>query len=368
VSEVDRPENSSSGTTTASSPTSKPARRRGARIPLEFPVLISYQTESGETSRTNARTSSVSVNGAPLILEQPLVLGQNFVLTNANTDKKVDCTVRSVNQKSEKTFHAGVEFATWCPDFWQVVFPREEDDPPGERHTEEELSPAPRGAARARQSARPATPRATSQKVSDKVSETQAPAGPQKRAHGKLLAASVVMIGIVVVWLAMGRGPAQTGSNGPPEAAPELPSGIPASDGFRLATPHDFAPNASLFLKRMSQEVGGSIAGNFASTGQSEAYVLLKNSTSWRVVILANGQPRCDIRYGRIAFAARVPQALAQTIRWKTPPSFEPDGDGLLVVASATDPGSGVVLFLHGAEAIAGTPVDYTQIPLARGF
>ena len=105
-------------------------RRRGPRLPLQFPVLVSFQAENGEQLRRNGETVSVSVNRRALllVLRESVAVGQSILLTNAKTDEEIQCTVKSVKQKND-THHVGIEFATWCPEFWEITFPREPGDP-----------------------------------------------------------------------------------------------------------------------------------------------------------------------------------------------------------------------------------------------
>src|SRR6266851_5477269 len=66
----------------------------------------------------------------------------------------------------------------------------------------------------------------------------------------------------------------------------------------------------------------------------------------------------------RAAVVARVPKQAIQKIIWAKPPPAGPEGDGLVVVRTADDPGSAVVLFLRGHEVVSGTPTGFWQIPL----
>jgi hypothetical protein len=84
-----------------------------------------------------------------------------------------------------------------------------------------------------------------------------------------------------------------------------------------------------------------------------------------RVVILADGKLRCDAQYRRVAIVARVPKQSIQKIIWADPPPAGSEGDGLLVVRTANDLGSAVVLFLRGDEVVSGTPTGYWQVPLS---
>jgi hypothetical protein len=112
----------------------KPSRRRGPRLPLEFAVLVRYQNQNGETVRCNCRTLSVSVNGALIALPAPVTVGQTLLLTNVKTSQEIECTARSLKQE-ENANHVAIEFASWSPEFWEITFPREADDPPAKADT-----------------------------------------------------------------------------------------------------------------------------------------------------------------------------------------------------------------------------------------
>ena len=84
------------------------------------------------------------------------------------------------------------------------------------------------------------------------------------------------------------------------------------------------------------------------------------------IVILADGQLRCDAKYRSVAIVARVPKGAIQNVIWANPPPADSEGDGLLVVRNASELRSGVVLLLRGDEVVTGTPTSYQHIPLSQ--
>ena len=343
--------------------------RKGPRLPLEFAVVVRYQAPNGEMVRSNCKTISVSVNGALLALNGTVEVGQSLQLTNVKTSQEVQCTVRSVrHNEKENINHVGIEFSVWTPEFWEITFPHQEGDPlptpqPGKVHPVKPLF--------GRVGPMPSVP----------GEETQADAdleGPLKHLpmvgklfdriwhNKKAVIALAAVLAAVAVWAFLRPARQQQGTAAavvPFVLPPRVAQVVPNSAGFRLAMASDFAPEATELLTQLGQSVSGEIAGAFAGSGQSRAYLMVKNDKSWRVGIVVDGQLRCDARYQSVAIAARIPQEVVRRMSWSAPPQAQPDGDGLLIVRSVRQRGSAVVLFLHGNEVISGTPADYGQIP-----
>lgn len=140
---------------------------------------------------------------------------------------------------------------------------------------------------------------------------------------------------------------------------------MPQAPGFRLATKEDFEPEAVSWLQSGRQEVSGGVRGNSAGSGGSwAAYLWVDEHKSWQVVLVAGAQTRCDLSFPSVAIAARVSKDVIKGIQWDGSGPSEPSGDGLLIVRSAKDQSSGVVLFLQGGDIVRSYPVDYRQIPL----
>jgi diguanylate cyclase (GGDEF)-like protein len=141
---------------------------------------------------------------------------------------------------------------------------------------------------------------------------------------------------------------------------------MPHAPGFRLATKEDFDPEAVSWLQNGGQEASGGIRGDFSSSGGSQAYLWVGEDKSWQVVVVTGTRMRCDLSFQSIAIAAPVSKEFIKRIQWDGPAPPEPSGDGLLIVHSAKDPASGVVLFLQGNDIVRSRPADYRQVPLGE--
>jgi hypothetical protein len=135
-------------------------------------------------------------------------------------------------------------------------------------------------------------------------------------------------------------------------------------DGWRAATADDFDPNAVAWLRDSGAPVSGRIPADFSGRGKDEdaAYVLVRSDGIRRVVLLANGEDRYDVRYPEIAIAARVPRSSVRAIHWLGTAPVAIDGDGLLIVRSADDPRSGLVLFVSRNRIVTAVPQDYQAL------
>lgn len=141
-------------------------------------------------------------------------------------------------------------------------------------------------------------------------------------------------------------------------------SRIAGVDGWRAATSDDFDPDAAAWLRGTGAAVSGRIPGDFSGRGSDEdvAYVLIRSDGVRRVVLIANGENRYDVRYPAIAIAARVPNSTLGGVQWVGPAPAEVTGDGLLIVRSADDPHSGLVLFLANSRIVTAVPENYQSL------
>lgn len=72
-----------------------------------------------------------------------------------------------------------------------------------------------------------------------------------------------------------------------------------------------------------------------------------------------------DAIFPRVDALARIPKQSLATIKWKTAPQSDPDGDALLVIQDADDPTASLVLLRHGTDTYSARPLNFSQIDLA---
>jgi len=100
-----------------------PERRRTTRLSLQIPLTVRCWLPEGETIDLKASTYIVSANGALLLMDTPLILGQNVRIINQTTSESAECFVTSLREKRERRF-VGIGFVNPNIDFWHIVFPK----------------------------------------------------------------------------------------------------------------------------------------------------------------------------------------------------------------------------------------------------
>lgn len=93
------------------------------RVFLQIPLTVRCQMPEGGAIDLKASTHTVGANGALVVMDDPLLLGQKVRVFNEMTSESVECFVTSVREKREKRF-VGIGFAVPKTDFWHIVFPR----------------------------------------------------------------------------------------------------------------------------------------------------------------------------------------------------------------------------------------------------
>jgi hypothetical protein len=188
--------------------------------------------------------------------------------------------------------------------------------------------------------------------------------------------AVLVITGAVVVVSAM-RESSRPASVAEVVTQPQ-PSGILArdaqsiinADDWRVAGADDFDPDGLSWLRgQHAGDVSGRFTAHFAATGKlpDSAYVLIardpKLANERRVVLLVNGKPLFDAGYKSLAIAGLISHDNFSAIQWKSKAALPPpDGDALLVVRSAADTSSGVVLYASGGKAVSAVPANYQSV------
>jgi hypothetical protein len=100
-----------------------PERRRTTRLSLQIPVVVRCRLPEGETIDLKASTYVVGANGALLLMDTPLIPGQNVRVFNEMTAESTDCFVTSLREQRDRRF-VGISFSNPNVDFWHIVFPK----------------------------------------------------------------------------------------------------------------------------------------------------------------------------------------------------------------------------------------------------
>src|SRR2546430_12954243 len=82
-----------------------PERRRTTRLSLQIPLTVRCRLPEGETIDLKASTYSVSANGALVLMDTPLIPGQNVRVINEMTSESADCFVTSLREKRRSEEH-----------------------------------------------------------------------------------------------------------------------------------------------------------------------------------------------------------------------------------------------------------------------
>jgi len=100
-----------------------PERRRTTRLSLQIPLTVRCRLPEGETIDLKASTYVVSQHGALLLMDTPLLPGQNVRIVNEMTSEMAECHVTSLREKRDRRF-VGISFISPNLDFWHIVFPK----------------------------------------------------------------------------------------------------------------------------------------------------------------------------------------------------------------------------------------------------
>lgn len=345
--------------------------QRRLRVDAQIPVRLSWE-EGEEQLTAEGTTVNVSAGGALLSVLRCAAIGQKMVLINSKTSERIECFVRYARQSESGPGQARVEFAEESTKFWGAAVLGIEE--PRQRQAEQKPLPAPSAQSRQTRAASKAPMQNESSRVAGDLGEESdhASASVLSR-HWRAVAGAGLGLVCALAWIVwssrtpQGTGAAASASQPTLSLAgipPEEASLIPDSAGYGLAKEADFEASADAWLHSVGVQASANIPGEYSSAGESHAYILKGAAGDWRVVIVADGRVRCDAHYKSVGIAARVPKAALNGIPWKNVSKIDSEGDGLLVVRSAQDAGSGVVLLLAGDQVISGMPSDYHQVPL----
>jgi hypothetical protein len=98
-------------------------RRRTLRVTLTVPVAVHGQDECETKFCAHALTHTVSRNGALLVMDQTVVVGQTLLLVNESSNRTAECRVVSIRRDRESKTFVGVEFMSGDANFWHMTFP-----------------------------------------------------------------------------------------------------------------------------------------------------------------------------------------------------------------------------------------------------
>jgi hypothetical protein len=302
------------------------------RVKVELPVRVCLP---GESRYQLTKTIEIGTSGALLVIPGDVQTGQTLLLINPKSSNQAACKVCYVRKKEDGKNHVGVEFIKDSSQFWGFALSSMQWEAPGAALPQDAPS-----------------------------------ASKNWRAIAWPSMALVSALGLVFLLTAShpkaSAAPTPAANSIAQEMANEEASLIPEINDYRLATAADFDPDPVLWLTHSGKPVGGTIRGAFSGFGESRAYVMMGNNKTWRILIMTDGTLRCDAQYKSVAIAVRVPKETIANIEWADSPPTDVDGDGLLVVRSAKDTTSGVVLFLSGDRVVSGTPVDYRLLLLNK--
>jgi hypothetical protein len=98
-------------------------RRRTLRVSLSVPVIVHGQSDLGEKFCVKAVTRSVNQQGALLMMEEPVVVGQTLLVVNENTSRSMETRVAHVKRERDGKLFVGLEFVNPDTNFWKMTFP-----------------------------------------------------------------------------------------------------------------------------------------------------------------------------------------------------------------------------------------------------
>ena len=98
-------------------------RRRTLRVALALPVLVRGQNDMGEKFCHKAVTRSVNRQGALVVLDEAVALGQALLLVNENTNRPAETHVVNVKRERDGKYLVGLEFVSPELNLWKMTFP-----------------------------------------------------------------------------------------------------------------------------------------------------------------------------------------------------------------------------------------------------
>ena len=97
-------------------------RRKSQRVAIQIEVSVSGYNAKGVPFTEDTRTVEISAFGGSVILRIPVNKGQRLVLSNPQTNVKVECIVANLGAKGTEWL-VGLAFIVANQPFWPINFP-----------------------------------------------------------------------------------------------------------------------------------------------------------------------------------------------------------------------------------------------------
>ena len=98
-------------------------RRRTLRVALVVPVIVHGETDFGEKFCVRAMTRSVNKQGALVVMDEPVVVGQPLLLVHEHTNRSTETRVAYMQRQRDGQILVGLEFVNPEVNFWKMTFP-----------------------------------------------------------------------------------------------------------------------------------------------------------------------------------------------------------------------------------------------------
>jgi hypothetical protein len=95
-------------------------RRRSERLLLDVALVVRGESEESKPFQEKTFTISVSAHGTLLVLATKVALGQSLLLSNPQTQDKVEGRVVRFGSPYAGLAQVGIDFAQPAPEFWPV--------------------------------------------------------------------------------------------------------------------------------------------------------------------------------------------------------------------------------------------------------
>ncbi len=141
---------------------------------------------------------------------------------------------------------------------------------------------------------------------------------------------------------------------------------------WRVATESDFEPDAAAWLRNFGKKPSGRIDADFTDEHTKEikvhdaAYLLVNDRGDRRIIMLANGADRYDVRLPFVGLLTKIPKSALARIEWIGRPPETPDGDAMMIVRKPQDRASGLVMYLSQGRLVTGVPADYQSVQIVE--